>query len=100
MGNFANDASAYLANILCSLTSDLDFMVFNSAQFFSTLSGKMIQESEITESFDLELLFTNILAAWQKLENDPSLSICMTKTRSVIADLLNFEWRSTYFQDK
>lgn len=65
----------------------------------------MIQESEITESFDLELLFTNILAdsyksAWQKLENDPSLSICMTKTRSLIAHLLNFEWRSTYFQDK
>lgn len=62
MNIFANDVSAYLANILCSLIGDLDFMMFNSAQFFSTLSGKMIQESEITESFDVELLFTNILA--------------------------------------
>ena len=73
MNIFANDVSAYLANILCSLTSDLDFMVFNSAQFFSTLSGKMIQESEITESFGLELLFTNILA-------DTSLQVCLAET--------------------
>lgn len=73
MNIFANDVSAYLANILCSLTSDLDFMVFNSAQFFSTLSGKMIQESEITESFDLELLFTNILA-------DTALQVCLAET--------------------
>lgn len=73
MNIFANDVSAYLANILCSLTSDLDFMVFNSAQFFSTLSGKMIQESEITESFGLELLFTNILA-------DTALQVCLAET--------------------
>lgn len=73
MNILANDVSAYLANILCSLTSDLDFMVFNSAQFFSTLSGKMIQESEITESFDLELLFTNILA-------DTALQVCLAET--------------------
>lgn len=73
MNIFANDVSAYLANILCSLTSDLDFMVFNSAQFFSTLSGKMIQESEITESFDVELLFTNILA-------DTALQVCLAET--------------------
>lgn len=73
MNILANDVSAYLANILCSLTSDLDFMVFNSAQFFSTLSGIMIQESEITESFDLELLFTNILA-------DTALQVCLAET--------------------
>ena len=73
MNIFANDVSAYLANILCSLTSDLDFMVFNSAQLFSTFSGKMIQESEITESFDLELLFTNILA-------DTALQVCLAET--------------------
>ena len=74
MNIFANDVSAYLANILCSLISDLDFMMFNSAQFFfSTLSGKMIQESEITESFDVELLFTNILA-------DTALQVCLAET--------------------
>lgn len=73
MNIFANDVSAYLANILCSLIGDLDFMMFNSAQFFSTLSGKMIQESEITESFDLELLFTNILA-------DTALQVCLAET--------------------
>ena len=80
-------------------------MVFNSAHFLSTISGEIIQESEIIESFDLELLFTSILtqlyeSAWQKLENDPSLSIYTTKTLSQIADLLNFEWRSTHSQDK
>lgn len=73
MNIFANDVSAYLANILCSLIGDLDFMMFNSAQFFSTLSGKMIQESEITESFDVELLFTNILA-------DTALQVCLAET--------------------
>lgn len=73
MNIFANDVSAYLANILCSLIGDLDFMMFNSAQFFSTLSGKMIQESEITESFDIELLFTNILA-------DTALQVCLAET--------------------
>ena len=72
MNIFANDVSAYLANILCSLIGDLDFMMFNSAQFFSTLSGKMIQESEITESFDVEL-FTNILA-------DTALQVCLAET--------------------
>lgn len=73
MNILANDVSAYLANILCSLFGDLDFMMFNSAQFFSTLSGKMIQESEITESFDVELLFTNILA-------DTALQVCLAET--------------------
>lgn len=73
MNIFANDVSAYLANILCSLIGDLDFMMFNSAQFFSTLSGKMIQESEITESFDVEFLFTNILA-------DTALQVCLAET--------------------
>ena len=73
MNIFANDVSAYLANILCSLIGDLDFMMFNSAQFFSTLSGKMIQESEITESFGVELLFTNILA-------DTALQVCLAET--------------------
>lgn len=73
MNIFANDVSAYLADILCSLIGELDFMMFNSAQFFSTLSGKMIQESEITESFDLELLFTNILA-------DTALQVCLAET--------------------
>lgn len=73
MNIFANDVSAYLANILCSLIGELDFMMFNSAQFFSTLSGKMIQESEITESFDVELLFTNILA-------DTALQVCLVET--------------------
>lgn len=73
MNIFANDVSAYLANILCSLIGELDFMMFNSAQFFSTLSGKMIQESEITESFDVELLFTNILA-------DTALQVCLAET--------------------
>ena len=73
MNIFANDVSAYLADILCSLIGELDFMMFNSAQFFSTLSGKMIQESEITESFDVELLFTNILA-------DTALQVCLAET--------------------
>lgn len=73
MNIFANDVSAYLANILCSLIGDLDFMMFNSAQCFSTLSGEMIQESEITESFDVELLFTNILA-------DTALQVCQAET--------------------
>ena len=45
MNIFANDVSAYLANILCSLIGDLDFMMFNSAQFFSTLSGKWFKEA-------------------------------------------------------
>ena len=33
----------------------------------------MIQESEITESFDVELLFTNILA-------DTALQVCLAET--------------------
>ena len=45
MNIFANDVSAYLANILCSLIIDLDFMMFNSAQFFSTLSGKWFKKA-------------------------------------------------------
>lgn len=50
------------ANILCSLIGDLDFMMFKLCPIFFYLKWQMIQESEITESFDLELLFTNILA--------------------------------------
>ena len=71
MNIFANDVSAYLANILCSLIGDLDFMMLCPIFFY--LKWQMIQESEITESFDLELLFTNILA-------DTALQVCLAET--------------------
>ena len=65
----------------------------------------MIQQSKIIVSFDLELLFTNILidtalqaclvetGEWSKPPN------CTTQVPSQIMDLLNFVWRSTHFHE-
>ena len=53
-------------------------MVTNSAHFVS--SNETILDNEITVSFDVESLFTNVpidaaeQAALQKLENDPNLA--------------------------
>ncbi|XP_068707805.1 uncharacterized protein [Montipora foliosa] len=55
-------------------------------------------------SLDVESLFTNapvnaaVQTALQNLEDNPSLADRTTRTPAQIADLLNFVWRSTYFQ--
>jgi len=104
INTFAYDLSAYLANTLSPLTGSSDFTVNNSAHFVSTISSDTILDNEITVSFDVESLFTNVpiedavKAALQKLENDPSLADHTTLTPAQIADLLNFVLRSTHFQ--
>ena len=104
VNTFANDLSAYLANILSPLTSNSGFTVTNSAHFVSTISSETILRNEIMVSFDVESLFTNVpidaavQTALQKLEDDPSFADRTTLTPARIADLLNFVLRSTYFQ--
>jgi len=60
INTFVHDLSAFLANIISPLTGNSDFMVTNSAQFASIISSEKIQDNEITVSFDVESLFTNI----------------------------------------
>lgn len=104
VNTFADDLSAFLANILSPLTCTKDFMESNSAYFVSIISSEMIQDNKIMVSFDVESLFTNVpidgavQAMLQRLESDPSLADRMTLTPAQIADLLNFVLRSTYFQ--
>ena len=104
VNTFAYDLSPYLDNILSPLTGNSGFTVTNSAHFVSTISSETILDNEIMVSFDVESLFTNVpidatvKTALQKLEDDPSLADRTTLTPAQIADLLNFVFRSTYFQ--
>ncbi|KAL9962144.1 hypothetical protein ACROYT_G031222 [Oculina patagonica] len=104
VNTFAYGLSAYLSNILSPLTRNWDFAVTNSAHFVSTISSETILDNEIMVSFDVESLFTNVpiddavQAALRKLENDPSFADRTTLTPALMADLLNFVLRSTYFQ--
>ena len=88
---FANDLSAYLADILFS------------THFMSTISHQKVHDTEIMISFDANSLFTNVpidgavQATLQKLENDLGLAD-QTLTPAQIADLLNFILRYMYFQ--
>ena len=103
VNTFADDLSAFLANILAPLTGNSDFTVTNSTHFASIISSEKIQDNEIMVSFDVESLFTNVpiegavQAARRKLESDPGLADRTTLTPAEIADLLNFLLRSTYF---
>jgi len=78
--------------------------VTNSAHFASIISSEKIQHNEITVSFDVDALFTNVpvegavQAARRKLESHPGLADCTTLTPAEIADLLHFVLRSMYFQ--
>ena len=100
----ACDLYAHLANILSRLTGKSEYTVTNSAHFVPTVSNETILDNEITVSFDVESLFTNVSihaavqAALQKLENDPSPADRTMLTPAQIADLLTFALRSTYFQ--
>ena len=104
INTFSYDLSAFLANILSPLTGNLDFMVTNSAHFASIISSEKIQDHEITVSFNVVSLFTNIpikgaiQAALQKLESDPTLADCTTLIPAQTADFLDFVLRSTCFQ--
>ena len=104
VNTFAYDLSAYLANILSPLTGKSEYTVTNSVHFVSTVSNETILDNEIMVSFDVELLFTNVpiddavQAVLQKLENGPGLADRTTLTPALIADLLTFVLRSTYFQ--
>ena len=104
LNTFAYDLSAYLVNILSSLTGNSEYTVTNSAHFVSTVSNETILDNEIMVSFDVESLFTNVpidaavQAALQKLENGPCLADRTTLTPAPIADLLTLVLRSTYFQ--
>ena len=62
VNTFAYDLSAYLANILSTLTGKSEYTVTNSAHFVSTVSNETILDNEIMVSFDVELLFTNFLS--------------------------------------
>ena len=68
----------------------------SSALLVCTINGERIQENEFVMSFDVESLFTDVpidvavQAAWQKLENDPSLPDRTILTPGQITDLLNF----------
>ena len=97
VNTFAYDASAFLANILSPLTGNSDFTVTNSAHFASIISSEKIQDHEIMVSFDIESLFAVQATLW-KLESDPTLADRTTLTPAQIANLLDFELRSTYFQ--
>ena len=57
---FANDLSAYLANILSPFTGKSEYTVTNSAHFVPTVSDETILDNEIMVSFDVESLFTNV----------------------------------------
>ena len=103
VNTFAYDLSAYLANILSTLTGKSEYTVTNSAHFISTISNETTLDNEIMVSFDVESLFTNFLSTplykpHCKLENDPNLADRTTLTPAQIADLLTFALRSTYFQ--
>ena len=104
INTFAYDLSAYLANILSPLTGKSDYSVINSSHFVSTISHEKVHDDEITISFDVESLCTNVpiegavQTAFRKLENDSGLANRTNLTPTQIADLLNFVLRSTYFQ--
>ena len=104
INTFAYDLSAYLANILSPLTGKSDYSVINSLHFVSTFSHEKVHDDEVTVSFDVESLFTNVpiesavQTAFRKLENDSGLANRTNLTPTQIADLLNFVLRSTYFQ--
>ena len=50
-----------IANILSPLTGNSGFTMTNSAPFLSTISSEAILDNEIMVSFDVELLFSNVL---------------------------------------
>ena len=85
---FADDLFAYLADMWSPLKGNSDFTVSSSALLVCTINGERIQENEFVMSFDVESLFTDVpidvavQAAWQKLENDPSLPDRTTLTYS------------------
>ena len=70
----------------------------------SPISHEKVHDNEVTVSFDVESLFTNVpmegavQAASQKLENDRDLVNRTNLTPTQIADLLNFVLRSIHFQ--
>ena len=70
----------------------------------STSHKERVDENEIMVSFDAESLFTNVpiegavRATLCELESDLSFPNHTTLTAAQIADLLNFAFRSTYFQ--
>ena len=89
---FAYDLSAYLANILSPLTGKSDYSVINSSHFVSTISHEKVHDDEVTVSFDVESLFTNlpiegaVQTAFRKLENDSGLADRTNLTPTQIAD--------------